>query len=252
MKINIHAGHNPDGKMACGAVGIIKESTEARKVKDLVIKYLKSDGHTVYDCTVDDGTSASNVLSKIVTKCNAHSVDLDVSIHFNSGANDKRGNGTTTGTEVLVYSKTSKANDKATRICRKLSAIGFKNRGIKVRKDLYFLKHTKAPSLLIEICFVDDKDDVKLYNKNIDKIAKTIAEAIVNKKININKVNTSTGKYKVIASALNIRKGAGTKYATIGQVYKQGTIVEVLKLNPGKTWALTTKGWVCLQYLKKV
>ena len=34
MKFNIHAGHNPDGKIACGAIGLIKESTEARKVKD--------------------------------------------------------------------------------------------------------------------------------------------------------------------------------------------------------------------------
>ena len=33
MKINVHAGHNPDGKIDCGAVGLIKESTEARKVK---------------------------------------------------------------------------------------------------------------------------------------------------------------------------------------------------------------------------
>lgn len=40
MKINIHAGHNPDGKIACGAVGLIEESTEARAIKDYVIKYL--------------------------------------------------------------------------------------------------------------------------------------------------------------------------------------------------------------------
>ena len=252
MKINIHAGHNPDGKIACGAVGLIKESTEARVVKDNVIQYLKKAGHTVYDCTCNNGTSQNDVLKKIVAKCNAHKVDLDVSIHFNSGANDKKGNGNSTGTEVLVYSKTSKANDKAVRICNKLSGIGFKNRGVKERNDLYFLKHTKAPALLIEVCFVDDIDDVSLYKKNVDNIAKTISEAIINKKINMKKVTRATEKYKVIASALNIRKGAGTKYATIGQVYKQGTIVEVLKLNPGKTWALTTKGWVCLQYLKKI
>ena len=41
MKINVHAGHNPDGKIACGAVGLIKESTEARKVKKKVIKLLR-------------------------------------------------------------------------------------------------------------------------------------------------------------------------------------------------------------------
>ena len=72
MKINIHAGHNPDGKIACGAVGLIKESTEARVVKDNVIQYLKKAGHTVYDCTCNNGTSQNDVLKKIVAKCNAH------------------------------------------------------------------------------------------------------------------------------------------------------------------------------------
>ena len=84
MIINVHAGHNPDGKVACGAVGVIKESTEARKVKDEVIRLLKAAGHTVYDCTVNDGTSANDVLVKIVKKCNTHKADLDVSIHFQS------------------------------------------------------------------------------------------------------------------------------------------------------------------------
>ena len=107
MKINVHAGHNPDGKIACGAVGLIKESTQSRKVKGYVIKYLKAAGHTVYDCTCNNGTSQSDVLNRIGTKCNAHMVDLDVSIHFNSGANDRNGNGKNTGTEVYVYDKSS-------------------------------------------------------------------------------------------------------------------------------------------------
>ena len=47
MKFNVHAGHNPDGKIACGACGLIKESTEARKVKKEVVKLLRAKGHTV-------------------------------------------------------------------------------------------------------------------------------------------------------------------------------------------------------------
>ena len=250
MKINIHAGHNPDGKIACGAVGLIKESTEARKIKDKVIQYLRKAGHTAYDCTCNDGTSQNDVLKKIITKCNSYTVDLDVSIHFNSGANDKKGNDKTTGTEVLVYSEKSKSLDEAKRIVSKLASIGFKNRGVKIRNDLYYLRKTKAPALLIEVCFVDDVDDVALYKKNIDKIAKTIAEAIVNKKISTNTV--SSVKYIVTASILNIRKGSGTKYALTGQVYKKGTEVTVTQYNSSKTWGLTSKGWVSMEYLKKV
>ena len=40
MIINVHAGHNPAGKIACGAVGLIDESTENRKVKEEVIQEL--------------------------------------------------------------------------------------------------------------------------------------------------------------------------------------------------------------------
>ena len=64
-------------------------------------------------------------------------------------------------------------------------------------------------------------------------------------------VNKST-KYKVIASALNLRKGAGTKYATTGQVYRNGVEVEIIKFNSAKTWGLTNKGWVNMAYLKKI
>lgn len=65
--------------------GLIKESTEARKVKNEVIRLLRKKGHKVYDCTCKDGTSQRDVLKRIVTMCNRHKVDLDVSIHFNAG-----------------------------------------------------------------------------------------------------------------------------------------------------------------------
>lgn len=176
MIINVHAGHNPDGKIACGAVGLIKESTEARRVKDEVIGLLRTAGHTVYDCTVNDGTGQADVLTKIIHMCNMHKADLDVSIHFNAGAKDPSGNGKTTGTEVLIYSATSGAKPTADRICSKIAQLGFRNRGVKYNPDLYVLRKTKAPALLVECCFVDDKDDLMLYD--CLKMARAIAEGI--------------------------------------------------------------------------
>ena len=44
MRINVHAGHNPAGKVACGAVGLIQESVEDRRVKDDVISQLRQAG----------------------------------------------------------------------------------------------------------------------------------------------------------------------------------------------------------------
>ena len=179
MVINIHAGHNPDGKIACGATSLLKESTEARNVKNEVIRQLQLLGHTVYDCTVDDGRNQQDVLNKIIKKCNSHKksdgkhVDLDVSIHFNSAANDLNGNGKTTGTEVYIYSLTAGAKAYAQRTVDSIAALGFKNRGVKTAVDLRVLRETNAPAMLIECCFVDDADDAKLYD------AQSMANAIV-------------------------------------------------------------------------
>ncbi len=181
MKINVHAGHNPDGKIGCGAVGLIKESTEARKIKDEVIRQLKELGHTVNDCTVNEGANASDVLKKIVSKCNANSVDLDVSIHLNAGRNDSKGDGKNGGTEVFVYNASSKAITYAAGVADAIADLGYNKRkdstystaGVKINSSLYVLRNTKAPSMLIECCFVDDKDDVELYDY------KAMASAVV-------------------------------------------------------------------------
>ena len=90
------------------------------------------------------------------------------------------------------------------------------------------------------------------YNKSGGKV---LAGLTRRRNAEVKLFNTSVSKstkYKVTASALNIRKGAGTKYATIGQVYKNGVEVEIIKFNSAKTWGLTNKGWVNRAYLKKM
>ena len=202
MIFNIHAGHNPDGKPACGAVGIIKESTEARKVKDEVMRLLRQEGHTVYDCTVDDGISQGNVLSRITAKCNEHQADLDISIHFNAGAGDRGGDGRTAGTEVLVYSESSRACKYAERVGKKIAELGYRNRGVKYRADLYVLNKTKSPAMLIECCFVDDKDDILLYDY------RTMAGAIADGILGSDTIPAADCIFKVQCGAFYDKKNA--------------------------------------------
>lgn len=181
MRINVHAGHNADGRTACGAIGFLRESTEARRVKDAVVGMLRQLGHTVYDCTVDDAAGVSDNLRQIVAKCNSHDVDLDVSIHFNSGAKDSVGNKVTTGTEAYVYSESSKAKMCAEKVCAAVAGLGFRNRGVKYSSGLYVLRSTKSPAVLVECCFVDDKDDVQLYD--CQKMAEAIVFGITGQRI---------------------------------------------------------------------
>lgn len=181
MVFNVSAGHNPDGMVACGAIGIVKESTEARIISDEVIRLLRALGHTAHDCTVNNGTSANNVLTNIVKKCNEHESDLDVFIHLNVGRNDYSGDGSVGGTENFVYSRSSEAVDAAIGIANAMKELGYRLRsdgtspapGVKVNAKFYVLRKTKAPAVLIEVCFIDDKDDMLIYD------AKKAAEAIV-------------------------------------------------------------------------
>lgn len=228
MEINIHAGHNADGKIACGAIGLIKESTEGRKVKSEVIKQLKALGHTVYDCTVNDAANVSDNLSSIVKKCNAHKVDLDVSIHFNSGRNDKKGDGDNAGVEVWIYNDSSKAKSYAEKVCKAVSTLGFDNRGVKYSTGLYVLKHTNSPAMLIECCFVDDADDIKLYNYKT--MASAIVKGITGKSVDIEedkKKESATDKkiYRVQCGAFNKKENAESLQKKLKKAGFDSTIV---------------------------
>lgn len=196
MNFNIHAGHNPDGKVGSGAVGYIKESTEARKVKNEVIAELKRRGHNGFDCTCNNGTGQTDVLRKICAKANQRTVDCDVSIHFNSS------NGQGNGTEVLY--KTSNGSKWATKVQKSIvKECGFKDRGIKKRDNLYYLNNTKNVAILIEVCFVDNKNDVNKYNSK--KVAKAIVDGLIGEEkgsVKMDKVITYVGDVDKVAATV--------------------------------------------------
>ena len=61
----------------------------------------------------------------------------------------------------------------AKKVCAAISGLGFRNRGVKYSTGFRVLRTTKAPAMLVECCFVDDRDDVQLYD------CQAMAEAIV-------------------------------------------------------------------------
>lgn len=185
---NVHAGHCPQGQGASGAVGILQESVEDRIVKNEVIRLLRAEGNTAYDCTCDENTTQTGCLNKIIAKCNAHKVDGDYSIHLNSGRNDYHGDAKTGGVEVIIYDTEMK--EIAERIAKSIAEeFGYALRsdstspcpGVKINKSLRVLKDTKAPATLIECCFVDDADDAKVWDAK--RCAKAIVRGILNKEI---------------------------------------------------------------------
>lgn len=175
MRIGINCGHTVSRQPGCGAVGFIDESVETRNVGYKLMLLLRQAGHTVVDCTNDYAPSTSSNLSQIVGIANKQPLDLFISIHFNAGGGQ--------GTEVFTYGGEKHA--EAVRVCNALNKFGFVNRGIKDGSNLYVVRRSDAKAMLIEVCFVDTKSDVDLYNSvGVDRIAQAICTAITGQEIN--------------------------------------------------------------------
>lgn len=211
MIINVHAGHAPDGGIGCGAVGIGYESTMNRQVKEHLINMLRKAGHEVFDCTCEESVSSSTVLKKIVEKCNAHTVDLDISIHHNATAADKKdfdGDGRAKGALCYVYSPQSSIAVLAANIAKEISyRLNIPYLGLLDGHNLYVLRNTKAPAILIECCFVDDRDDMNAWDPY--DVAAAIAHCI---DVNIEGVSPAPNKegawYKVQVGAYKEKENA--------------------------------------------
>lgn len=167
-QVNISSGHSINCQ---GAVDIINEVTEARKVVDRVYEIIKVSGKQCYKYH-DTSSSSTQNLVNIVNWHNGFKDGVDVSIHFNAYAHvDKP-----MGTEVCYYSNSSLATAVSKEIA---TAGGFIDRGAKQRTGLYFLKHTNKPAILIEVCFVDSVADVNLYRANFERICQAIAKTLI-------------------------------------------------------------------------
>ena len=65
-------------------------------------------------------------------------------------------------------------------LCKSVAAVGFKNRGVK-RGDFAVIRAAKdagVSSALLEVCFLDDADDMKVYAAKFQNIVKAIAAGL--------------------------------------------------------------------------
>ena len=165
MKICVNAGHTKFAK-GTGASGYLNESIETRKIAYELMKLLADTKHEVVPAVFD---RSSDNLKEAVTLANNEGADLFVSIHLNAGG----------GTGSEAYTWNAKKTTHAVGVCEELAKLGFKNRGVKRGNGLYVIKNTQMSSLLIEVCFVDNKQDYELYKKlGVSAIAKAIYKGI--------------------------------------------------------------------------
>ena len=166
-KFVISSGH---GKIVGGAVGFINERAEAVKVVDRVYAILTNSyngrGYRFHESTAQN---QSQNLANIVNYHNGKDRELDVSVHFNSAS------ATATGTECLYYDAKSLSAKMSAAMAK---ALDIRDRGPKERTELYFLRNTTKPAILLEVCFVSNKDDVAKYKANFERLCQAIAKVI--------------------------------------------------------------------------
>lgn len=248
-KIAIRAGHN---YQATGANGLINEVVEDRKVKDSVIKYLKQLGYEVIDVTPGN-CDVDTDLEYGVNKAETIQADLFVSIHFDKAYDSYNG---ALGHACWISATGGNAEEIAQRVVNSVvTGTGFKNRGVRVNPHLYELRKTSMPSIIIETCFVEATEDVRIYKeKGFDLIGKLIAEGISNKLVPEVTPVLTPKKYAIVtANVLNVRKGAGLNAPIIGQVKKDDKIE--LDCKVGDWWSTyygEHGGFMSAQYLKEI
>ena len=136
-----------------------------------------------------------------------------IELHLNAAAKDQTGNGKTTGTEILVHTS-EKGISVETAILENICALGFKNRGVKKVNNLLNMNICKGRQgvsyALIETCFIDDLDDVKLYLVKRDEIIEAITKGVVTG-FNLKSVK------KELASASEITEELAKNYFPINE-----------------------------------
>lgn len=175
MKILLMAGH---GNGDPGAVGNgYQEAVLVREIVPILRDKLKA----YADVTIFDmGENPYKYLKS--NSFNFKEFDYVLEVHFNAHKKETVSNGKTMGVEILVHT-TEKGTRVENAILSNITALGFTNRGVKRRSDLRNMNICKGKQgvsyALIETCFIDDIDDMALYNAKKDEVISGIANGII-------------------------------------------------------------------------
>ncbi len=221
MKILLISGHGAGDPGATSQFG--READETIYMVEEIKKTLEE--YAQVDLYPTDRNAYSDI-KKGQLKVNFANYGYVFEVHFNACVNDTKGNGVTTGTEIFVTAA-EKTVGVENRVLKAIEAFGLKNRGVK-RKNYTVIARAKAAgvsSALLETCFIDDKDDMQIYDKKKAQIAESIAIAIAEQfglKKNSNQAagsGTQETKGIKVGSVVTIQDGAvyGGMSATRGK-----------------------------------
>ncbi len=148
-----------------------KEKNDVLSLGKAVAAELRRHGVVVDETRTSDKTVS---LQERVNFENRKAYDYFISFHRNAFKPEAA-----KGVETYTYLK-PKAKTKALagKIQTALVGVGFTNRGVK-EANFYVLRETKASAILVEIGFIDNTEDNRLFDSKRNEIVKAIAGAIL-------------------------------------------------------------------------
>lgn len=180
IKIYIDQGHNPQNPNAGAEGSGLREQDIVFRVGIELAALLRANGNFEVklsrpDADTQIGTSNSTSLRLRVSDANAWGADYFISIHTNASSIPSA-----TGSEAFAYSRPSAAFSLGEDILENLSeTTGLRNRGMQVRTNLYVLRKTAMPAVLVELGFITNPSDAALMNNRPDLFAQGIYQGIV-------------------------------------------------------------------------
>ena len=260
FKIALSAGHGryTAGKRCLKSLDP-KETREwvlNSRIADKVENLLKS--YTGYELLrLDDRSGVIDVsLSKRSQSANNFKADFYLAIHSNAGVNGGKGG----GIMAFVYTKPSAESlewqkDLYNELIKQTGLKG--NRSVPMAKaNLHECREPYMPAVLLELGFMDSSTDVPiiLTEKFANQCAKAIVAVIAKRgKLVKKKAESAFVPYKVRVTAdeLNIRDGAGVGYKINGVIDDEG-VYTIIKQKGNWGLLKSEKGWICLDYTKKI
>ena len=173
--IAISPGHGLHIRGAAGpAPWGLDEVDSARKVVPAVAEILRQNGVKVYEIQDDVSTNQNDNLNYLVNAHNAiEGRDLDISVHLNAFEDQEE---KAMGCEVFAESQMELAADVSAAMA---DALDLPDRGAKDGSGLFFISHTDAPALLLEVVFCDAKVDCDSFRENFDYLVNAIADVLL-------------------------------------------------------------------------
>lgn len=175
IKVSVDAGHCATGQ-DISSNGYINEYAHNIVVKNLVIQKLQSLGALVKDCSLVSSNKLIRSLEYRVNTSNSFGAKVHLCIHANCFDNPAAH-----GAEVEYYS--NEGAKLAQCIQNEFVKLGYTDRKIQKRDNLYILKYTNAVCVLTEGFFVSNKADCSKYNavKEADAIVKGLVNYLKTK-----------------------------------------------------------------------